>query len=193
MEGGMKAWNGLVAEGPPEAGMALFPATASPGELAALAWYLEAGSRAFYTGLSSLAKDAETGGLFELLGRAEDNHMRTLAGLYREMAGGGDDREFPQSVMPQTPVDGVMEGGVEVEKALAWARGRSTDELLEYTMGLEINSWDLYLRMRRAVAGADARRVFEVLAEEEKHHLEMLTRRLERTLDPSPAKPGTSP
>ncbi|MHB8894117.1 MAG: ferritin family protein [Candidatus Geothermincolia bacterium] len=181
MEGGMKAWNGLLAAGPPEAGIAFFPATATPGMLIALAWYLEAGSRAFYKGLAGFAAGAGSNGLFELLGRAEENHMRTLSGLHLELGDGGDAAAFPQSVLPRQPADAVMEGGVEVEAALSWARNRSRGELLEYTMGLETNSWDLYLRMWRAVTGAAARRVFEVLAEEEKHHLEMLTSRLEET------------
>lgn len=185
MEGGIKAWSGLIAAGPPEAGMARFPATASPGELIALAWYLEAGSRAFYAGLLDLAQDAASRELFELLGRAEESHLRTLAGLHRELggdAGAGDAAAFPQSVLPQQQADAVMEGGVAVGEALSWARGRSAGDLLEYAVGLETNSWDLYLRMRRAVPGPAARRVFEVLAEEEKRHLEMLTGRLEQTL-----------
>lgn len=194
MEGGIKAWNGLVAEGPPEQGMALFPATATPEELAALAWYLEAGSRAFYVGLSRLEDDGESRELFALLGRAEEGHMRTLSGLYRDLAGEGDAVAFPQSVLPQQPEDAIMEGGVAVENALSWARGRSPVDLLEYAVGLETNSWDLYLRMGRAVAGAGARRVFDVLAEEEKHHLAMLSSRLEETLgrNPHSVEKGTS-
>lgn len=195
MAGGIKAWNGLVAAGPPEAGLAHFPATAAPGTLIALAWYLEAGSRSFYAGLAALAKDVESGGLFERLGRAEDGHLRTLTGLYRELGGGGDAASFPQSVLPQHPADAVMEGGVAVEAALSWARDRSRVELVEYVMELETNSWDLYLRMRRAVAGAEAQRVFEVLAEEEKRHLEMLAGLLGETPGGSarPLGAGSSP
>lgn len=195
MAGGIKAWNGLVAAGPPEAGLAYFPATATPATLIALAWYLEAGSRAFYAGLAGLAKDADTHGLFERLGRAEDSHLRTLTGLYRELVGVEAAAAFPQSVLPQHPADAIMEGGVEVEAALSWARDRSRGELLEYAVGLETNSWDLYLRMRRAVAGAGAQRVFEVLAEEEKRHLEMLASRLEEASgrDSRAAGAGGSP
>lgn len=182
MEGGIRAWNGLVAAGPPDAGMAYFPAAATAGELAALAWYLEAGSRAFYAGLSSLAGDESSRDLFALLERAEEGHQRRLVDLYRDLAPGKEAAVFPQSIIAQQPTDGVMEGGVAVEEALSWARGRRPDELLEYIVGLETNSWDLYLRMRHAVVGENPRRVFEVLAEEEKRHLEMLTSRLEEKL-----------
>lgn len=186
MEGGIRAWNGLVAEGPPEVGMASFPATATAGELAALAWYLEAGSRAFYAGLSGLTDDKGSRELFALLERAEESHLRRLADLYRDLAPGEDGTAFPQSIIAQQPADGVMEGGVSVDMALSWARGRRPDELLEYIVGLETNSWDLYLRMYQAVAGDNPRRVFDVLAEEEKRHLEMLTSRLEEKFGGAP-------
>jgi hypothetical protein len=55
MEGGISAWDGLVAAGPPEAGMARFAAAASAEELIALAWYLEAGSRTFYGRIAGTA------------------------------------------------------------------------------------------------------------------------------------------
>lgn len=178
MDGGIKAWSGLVAEGPPDAGMAYFPATSGAVELAALAWYLEAGSRSFYAGLAALAGDESSRELFVFLGSAEESHQRRLSDLYRESASGEDAAAFPQSVIAQRPEDGIMEGGVAVEKALSWARGRSPGDLLEYVVSLETNSWDLYLRMHRAVTGDNPRRVFEMLAEEEKQHLELLTSRL---------------
>ena len=44
MEGGIRAWKGLVAEGIPEAGMAYFSPATRPEEMIALAWLLEDGS-----------------------------------------------------------------------------------------------------------------------------------------------------
>ena len=48
MQGGMRAWEGGVAEGAPEAGTAYFAAAGKPEEFIALAWMLEEGSRRFY-------------------------------------------------------------------------------------------------------------------------------------------------
>jgi len=180
MAGGIQAWNGLVAAGPPDAGMAHFSKAADALELAALAWYLEAGSRTFYRGLAALALESESelAAFFELLAGAEEKHLRALVALSLEISGARDAAGFPQAVVPQQPEDGVMEGGVMVERALAWARDRRPEELLEYAAGLETNSWDLYLRMREAASDEAARTVFESLAEEEKRHLDLLMERL---------------
>lgn len=183
MAGGIRAWHGLVAEGPPEAGMAYFPAGARPAELAALAWYLEAGSRAFYRDLASAAGERETAGLYEQLARAEERHQESLRGLYRRTAGPGAPADFPRAVIPQDPPDAVMEGGIDVAQALGWSRGRQPRDLLEYCVSLETNSYDLYLRMRTATADPEARGVFDHLAAEEQRHLELLTARFERLVD----------
>ena len=195
MEGGIKAWHGLVAEGPPEAGMAYFAAAARQEELIALAWYLEAGSRAFYAGLAGPAGDRDSADLYEQLGRAEEHHMEALRGLYLRVAGTQASADFPQAVLPQNPPDAVMEGGVEVAKALGWSRGKPPGDLLEYCIALETNSYDLYLRMRTAAEEQEARGVFDLLAEEEKRHLELLTARFERLMDGNGGRtlPGATP
>ena len=63
MEGGISAWEGLTAEGPPEFGMAYFDGSEKPEELVALAWILEDGSRKFYSALLSLFDDQEAQGV----------------------------------------------------------------------------------------------------------------------------------
>ena len=183
MEGGIKAWHGLVAEGPPEAGMAYFAAAAREEELIALAWYLEAGSRAFYAGLAGSAGDRAAAALYGQLGQAEERHLSELSGLYLRMAGLRAAADFPRAVLPQEPPDAVMEGGVEVARALEWSRGKPPEDLLEYCISLETNSYDLYLRLRAAAETDEARGVFDQLAEEEKQHLERLTARLEQRLE----------
>lgn len=177
MEGGIRAWDGLVAMGPPEAGMARFAAAAGTEELMALAWYLEAGSRTFYGRIADTAGDRESAALYEQLGRAEEGHLETLQAFYRRSAGPKAAVDFPRDVFPQEPPDAVMEGGVEVEAALAWSRGKSAEDLLEYCISLETNSYDLYLKMLAATGEDAARRVFELLATEEQRHLERLTAR----------------
>jgi rubrerythrin len=177
MEGGIRAWHGLVAAGPPEAGMARFAAAASVEELIALAWYLEAGSRTFYNRIAGTTSNRESAALYEQLGRAEEGHLDSLQTLYRRSAGPKTAVDFPRGVFPQEPPDAVMEGGVEVAAALAWSRGKPPEDLLEYCISLETNSYDLYLRMLAATGEDAARRVFELLAAEEQRHLERLTAR----------------
>jgi len=64
MKGGINAWDGRVAEGVPEAGMAYFSSAVQPEELLGLAWLLEDGSRKFYSEMASMSKDKEAAPLF---------------------------------------------------------------------------------------------------------------------------------
>ena len=68
MEGGLRAWQGMVAHGPPEAGMAFFSPAADAEEIVGLAWALEEGSKLFYQGVAEhFAQDKETRQMFNWL------------------------------------------------------------------------------------------------------------------------------
>lgn len=182
MEGGMAAWEGLVAEGPPEAGMAWFPENASARELIALAWLLEDGSRKFYAGLSREVNDKEAVELFAELAKAEENHEATLAGLYEKATGGKPGAGFPHDELRAGPEEEMMEGGVPVEKSLHWAKEQKLARVIEFCMSLETNSLDLYIKMERAVESEEAKAVFGTLSEEEKAHLARLARAFEKRI-----------
>ena len=180
LEGGMQAWNGLVASGPPEGGMAYFTDATRPAEMIALAWYLEAGSKAFYAAIAASGVDRDTAALFGELDRAEERHMGRLRELHERLAGAASPADFPQGIVAHKPPDALMEGGVAVAKALIWARAlRDPADLLEFCISLEANSYDLYLRMAAATSEAQAREVFELLAAEEQTHLERMVARHE--------------
>lgn len=169
-----------MASGPPEFGMAYFPATARAEELIALAWYLEDGSRAFYAAVGARAQDQDSATLYDQLTRAEESHMGVLQGLYRQIAGAGAVSAFPQAIVPQERPGALMEGGVEVAQALEWSREKPPADLVEFCVALETNSYDLYLKMATAIAGHASGGVFDRLAEEERRHLEKLTARFEQ-------------
>jgi sulfur-carrier protein adenylyltransferase/sulfurtransferase len=175
MEGGIRAWQGLVAEGIPEAGMAYFSPATRPEEMIALAWFLEDGSRKFYESLAKMIEDQEAKGLFQNLKRSEENHKTTLWKMYEEISGKTPTPEFPDTVISKEAMGDVMEGGMLVSEALRWVEGKQLKDILELSISLESNSYDLYLKMERKVEGRNAKHVFETLSEEEKNHLERLT------------------
>ena len=176
MQGGIRAWEGLVAEGPPEAGMVYFGDAVKPDELAMLAWMLEEGSRQFYLRLDEFIKDEDARHLFQSLAKAEESHEKTLAELYKTFSGGS----AVQEKLPAAK-DEVMEGGVRVDESLLWARDKDLHSILEFAMSLETNSYDLYIKMGRRFEG-DARKVFSLLADEEKKHLARLAVLLEKKI-----------
>ncbi len=162
MEGGIRAWQGLVAEGIPEAGMAYFSSTTRPEEMIGLAW------------------------LLENLKRSEENHKTTLWKMYEELSGKPPSPEFPDTVISREPRGDVMEGGMSVREALKWSEGKELKDILELSISLESNSYDLYLKMEKKVEDHRSKQVFKALSEEEKNHLEQLTSLFNKKLERNP-------
>jgi rubrerythrin len=180
MEGGIRAWQGLTASGAPESGMAYFPENSSASDRIALAWLLEEGNRRFYHELPELLHDGGEGELFRNLDIAEQNHQQALAALYEKVTQTEFSLQRHQPLLPAQGED-VMEGGIPVKEALAWAGGRKAGEILEFAIALETNSYDLYIKMGRRVNDEQSKTVFEMLSREEKNHLDRLVLQLDRT------------
>lgn len=175
MAGGMKAWEGLTAEGPPEAGMVHFSAATRPLEMAALAWVLEEGSRRFYSGLNDLVPEEEAKDLFSDLSAAEEQHKIALVGLYQEFSRKSPDPQFARALFPSEDLEDVMEGGMKVSEGLQWARGKALAEIIDLSIALEANSYDLYIKMERRVEDPQGKKIFKLLFLEEKAHLQRLS------------------
>ena len=182
MEGGIRAWKGLVAEKTPESGIAYFLPATKPGELAALAWFLENGTRRFYTELSHSLGEPYISDLYAELASAEERHEATLLDLYREFVGAPPNDGFPKSIISVENEDDIMEGGMRVSEALQWAKQKSVAEILELSLALETNSYDLYLVMELRLKDQPSSRVFRVLSGEEKQHLQLLSALLEERI-----------
>jgi rubrerythrin len=175
MQGGIHAWKGLVAEGAPESGIAYFSSATKAEELIALAWWLEDGSRGFYSNLAGGMKDEEAKNLFKDLTAAEKHHQTSLLKLYQELSGLTSESGFPGSIVSPEKEGDVMEGGIRVSEALKWSEGKSVTEILELSLSSETNSYDLYVKMERQVKDQRSAQVFHLLSGEEKQHLERLS------------------
>jgi len=185
MEGGIRAWKGLTASGAPEAGIAYFPPESSPSELTALAWMLEDGTKKFYSGLVPELKNSEPGRLFQDLADAEQKHKEILYQIYLDLSGAGEDPKFPASIFPSSAAAFYMEGGVDVRKALEWARGKSPEEIAEFALSLEVNSYDVHLKMEQRMKDPRAKEMFASLAQDEKKHLKRLQELFLRLMTPA--------
>lgn len=179
MEGGMMAYNGITASGGPEAGMFCFPESLAPGDLAAVAWFLERGSQEF---LSSVRADAgDAGTLIGELILAKDAHKESLLKLYEGLTGLKASGDFPREVIG-LPGDNVMAGCVKTPAAIEWARSKTASEVLELMLSLEANTLDLYLKLGRMVKSGEARSVFQTLAQEQEVSLNRIAKALESAL-----------
>jgi rubrerythrin len=181
MEGGIRAWEGLVASRPPESGIAYFSPATKPEEMVALAWFLENGSRRFYAELGHSMGEPDSD-LYLELASAEERHEATLLDLYREFVGAPPNDGLPKSIISVENEDDIMEGGMRVSEALQWVKGKSVPEILELCLAMETNSYDLYLNMELRLKDQPSSRVFRVLSEEEKQHLDRLSALLEEKI-----------
>lgn len=181
MEGGIRAWKGMVAHGLPEAGMAYFSPAANAEEIVGLAWALEEGSKLFYQGISEhFSDDKEAGEMFSWLVSAEKNHEKHLLETYEALTGTQPDFEKLRAKFSDSLSGTVMEGGIPVKEALAWMEGKEVSDSLELAIAMEVNAYDLYVKMSRAIEDEQAQEIFEKLSEEEQVHLEKLAGLLDK-------------
>lgn len=174
LAGGLKAWEGILAEGLPAAELSRFERFTAPAAHAALAWCLEEGTRSFYAEVSGLVRDAELAALFRDLVAAEEHHKATLLAVYEALRGASTPADFPQCEIGEVAEEGYMEGGMTVVEAVDWVRRKPAGQILELAMAVETNALDRYLFLHRRLPDENSRRVFEVLADEERRHLKRL-------------------
>jgi sulfur-carrier protein adenylyltransferase/sulfurtransferase len=180
LQGGFAAWQGVAAEGSPEELTAGWRQGRSAQEQTALAWLLEHNTRKFYSAMAGRLLDREARALFQELAAAEEGHQATLLALYEGLTGRPAPTDFPAGLLQEETEE--MEGGALLPGALAWAEGRPIHAILDYAIALEANAFDRYLYLRRELTDENARRVFEVLSDEEKRHLRKLAELLDHFL-----------
>jgi len=180
MEGGIHAWKGLRASGPPDAGMAYFDPAKKAEEWIALAWMLEEGSCKFYGEMGRKEKSPETAVLFRELSDDEEKHKSSLFKIYQRYSGKESDPGFPRSLLSLEPGVDYLEGGIVLKEALEWAQGKGLQDILEFSLSLEVNAIDLYIKMERKVTEKEAKEVFQALSNQERNHLKRLAAALEK-------------
>jgi rubrerythrin len=176
MAGGIDAWNGLVAGGAYETGLAYFSRASRPEELISLSFALEEGNRVFYERISKDLKEEEAGSIFRSMGQAEERHKDTLRELHARVTGKGGNPAHPEGM----EAGGFLEGGAPLQETLEWAKGKSLREILELAIAMEANALDRYIKMGRAVADDRSRDVFLTLSGEEQKHLMRMTSMLDQ-------------
>lgn len=166
MDGGIMAFNGIVASGGPEAGMFCFPATMSPAELVAMAWFLEDGTLKFINEIKEKCDSCNEPSLLNELTADKEGHKKSLALLYTEITGEGPGEDFPGNAF-ELPSNDVMVGCAKTSEAIKWAMGKKPLDILEFMMSLEANALDLYLKLARMSDSDEARKIFMKLADDE--------------------------
>ncbi|RJQ47257.1 MAG: hypothetical protein C4538_05430 [Nitrospiraceae bacterium] len=138
-------------------------------EFIALAWSLEDGTAQFYATVKDMLLDAAAKKVFDSLVRAEEMHKSNLLEAYRLIKGSNNWTEEAR----QGTLSGIMESGISVSEAIAWVKQpeRQPQDILEFSMQLETNSLDLYMKISRETENEGMRKIFNMLIDEEKKHL----------------------
>ena len=156
--------------------MSFFAPAQSPEEYVALAWILENGMNLFYSQMAETFSASRAGAqLFARLADAEGHHKSELVRLYASISGRESDSGFPYSLVSGSSLDEFLEGGVALKDALGWADGNDLIEVLELCIALETTAYDRYLFMEDRVKDPGSKRVFDLIASEEKRHLASIT------------------
>ena len=118
----------------------------------------------------------DAGKLFKTLSAAEAHHKDTLRNLYSAMTGREGDPLSPEEVAAHD----TMEGGVSLTKVLEWADGKQAIDVIELAVAMEVNAYDLYLKVGQSLEVQESKAILLSLAQEEKVHLDRLNEALVR-------------
>jgi rubrerythrin len=141
-------------------------------EFITMAWSLEDGTRRFYQSVRDIVADEESKGIFDSLVKAEEKHKETLVQEYRHIKG----MSIESGKYGEEHLSGTIEGGLSIDEAMTWLHEgkRELTDILEFSIQLETNSLDLYLKILHILENKDTQKIFGLLAEEEKKHLSRL-------------------
>jgi rhodanese-related sulfurtransferase/rubrerythrin len=180
LQGGIKAWQGHKAEGPQELNMDLIRGDESPAEIVLLAYGMEKGLQKFYQDMGERSKDQELKELSAKLAAIEESHKKMLFDLQAEIDSPGKDVGALEAQAESL----LLEGGFGLEEFMRENASflTTSENLLILAMMLETQGLDLYLRFAEKSTNTQAKKVLYRIADEEKNHLSVLGRLLEKKI-----------
>jgi len=172
LKGGIAAWQGQAAAGPPEMGMILVKGDETPQDIICLAYGLEEGLQKFYAAAAQMAIEAEVIKVLSQLADIEERHKQRLFDLYKAIDAADTTIEsFENKVNSE-----LMEGGFDPDKLLESNKPvfKNATDVLSFAMMLEAQGMDLYMRYADKSEDAQVKEILYKMADEEKIHLKSL-------------------
>jgi len=166
-------WPYETVKGPPEEAEEFFKEIREIKELLLFALQMEKASRTFYHQVAENLGEKEIVNVLTKLSQAEEKHMEILYSRLKNI--------WPEA----PPLEGIkesehMEGAISVPHALLVIEEEPPKEridILELALEKECKAYDLYQRMAESVE-PPLREVFRDLAEQERGHINELSRLL---------------
>ncbi len=169
LQGGIKAWNGLVAEGPVELNMDMVTGDETPPQIIKLAYAMEQSLGEFYRIAKTKTRNNSVVSLLDKLASIEEKHKQYLVELYNEI----EAVPITMEAFDGRATDQVMEGGFRINEFMEHNEKFLSEEqsLLDLSMMLETQALDLYLRFADKAENEHAQNVLHKIGDEEKQHL----------------------
>ncbi len=169
LQGGIKAWNGLVAEGPVELNMDMITGDETPPQIIKLAYAMEQSLGEFYNIAKTKTDNYSVVNLLDKLASIEEKHKQYLLELYNEI----ETVPMTMEAFDGQAAGQIMEGGFRINEFMEHNEKFLSEEesLLDLSMMLETQALDLYLRFADKAENEHAQRVLHKIGDEEKQHL----------------------
>ncbi|WP_419784829.1 rhodanese-like domain-containing protein [Pseudodesulfovibrio sp.] len=181
MVGGFSAWEGSEAFGPMDLGMHAFTGKETSEDVVLMAFAMECRLQEFYVLRADLGETEERIELFMELAGYEDRHKDVLHTLYGRLTGELPDYDAFE-VKALAGASDMAEGGTDLQSFLEMFPGAFDGDLgiLEFASMVEAQAMDYYLRCAARAEQDETRDTLQLLAREEKAHLKMLARHMDR-------------
>ena len=182
LSGGIKAWEKEVAVGPEDTGLHLFSGGPDPEEAIIAGFGLEMGLRDFYLSMQKHVTNSSTKALFTMLADIEVIHQQRLVTLYGEITG----TDISLTDFSAKIAEPAMEGGLTTAEYLQLYKTdlESEIEVLGLALAIEAQALDLYSRAAQQNRSQEGyRQVLLQIAEEERSHIERLSRYIDQHQD----------
>lgn len=178
VNGGITAWNGVAAVGPPQAGLTHFKGDESPREVIIMACVMEDNLGAFYTTMAQRMPDAEAAAVMRRLAGFEEKHRNWLLAVYRQQY----DQVLTSAEIDEDMAPHSLEGGLTADEFLEANQPVLDDarSVIETGMMFEAQAMDMYMRLSRTAEDPEAAKLLVKLSQEEKAHLKALSVLLDR-------------
>ncbi len=170
LKGGIKAWNGVRAEGPVAFGSEISALKdMSPEAVVNFAIGMERALAEFYVLAARKNEGTDVADLFHRLAGFEEKHQQKLLELVQTLQG-------ENQPLLQKNHASLMEGGFDAGDFMEKNRShmKTTADVLSLAMMLESQGLDLYIRLGSYVEDEKSQKVLLGIADDEKAHLSAL-------------------
>jgi hypothetical protein len=144
---------------------------------------MEKGAYRFYQGAMDHSPDSPFAQVAGKLVELEHKHAEVVYGFLNRYVPGESTASF-EELFDQLDGD-LIEGGESVEKVLERLKSSPGQESMlfaDLALEMEYRAYDLYRNIGEELADADEKNVFMSLAEQEKGHIRLIARQLEKCL-----------